>query len=115
MKTFISVRGLQHSLRMLICLVTASLLITSCKHKRKLIVVDPEYSKYVDGYTSGIISKKNTIRIQLASEVTVVHSDNETVKEDLFSFTPSVKGKAIWLDARTIEFKPESDLKSDEL
>ncbi len=43
-------------------------LFTSCKHKRKLIDVNPEFSRYIDAYTSGTISKKNTIRIQLAGD-----------------------------------------------
>jgi uncharacterized protein YfaS (alpha-2-macroglobulin family) len=88
---------------------------SACKHKRKLILVDPEFGKYIDAYTSGVVSKKNTIRIQLASDATTAHSVNETIKDELFSFSPSVEGKAYWVDARTIEFKPDKDLKADEL
>jgi len=87
----------------------------SCKHKRRIIYVDPGFSKYVDGYTAGVISKRNTIRIQLAADDNTMHSVNENIKEALFTFSPSVEGKAYWVDARTIEFKPEKDLHPDEL
>lgn len=33
---------------------------------------------------------------------------------DLFSFSPSVKGKAYWIDAQTVEFRPEENLKAGE-
>jgi uncharacterized protein YfaS (alpha-2-macroglobulin family) len=87
----------------------------SCKQKQKLISVDPAFSKYIEAYTSGVISKKSIIRIQLASDAGTTHSINETLKEELFDLSPSVNGKAYWVDARTIEFKPEKDLKPNEL
>ena len=88
---------------------------SACKHKAKVAEVDAEFAKYIGAYTSGVISKKNTIRIQLAGDASTTHSINETIKEDLFSLSPNVEGKAFWVDARTIEFKPEKDLKPDEL
>lgn len=87
----------------------------SCKTTPRLINVDPAFSQYIDAYTSGVISKKNTVRIQLASEVSTTHTLNEEVKGNLFSFSPAVKGKAYWIDARTIEFKPADDLVPDQL
>jgi len=91
------------------------IIISSCKRKNKLIEVDPAFSKYIDAYTSGVISKKNTVRIQLATDAAVTHAVNETVKDALFDFSPAVAGKAYWVDARTIEFKPEKDLQIDQL
>jgi len=88
---------------------------TACHSKKKLVTIDPAFSKYIEAYTSGVISKKNTIRVQLASDAPATHSLHETLKEELFSFSPSVEGKAYWVDARTIEFKPDNDLKPDEL
>ncbi|MEP6467050.1 MAG: MG2 domain-containing protein, partial [Parafilimonas sp.] len=87
----------------------------SCNQKPKLIEVDPAFSQYIDAYTSGVISKKNTIRIQLASDISTTHSVNDTIKDKLFDFSPSVDGKAYWVDARTIEFKPANDLTPDQL
>lgn len=87
----------------------------SCTKKEKLISVDPAFSKYIEAYTSGVISKKSTIRIQLAADAGTTHSINETLKEEMFKFEPSVKGTAYWVDARTIEFKPAADLKPNAL
>lgn len=86
----------------------------SC-NKKKVITVDPAFAQYIDAYTSGVVSKKSVVRIQLASDVSVSHTVNETVKEDLFELSPAIPGKAYWVNARTIEFKPEKDLNPDEL
>ena len=95
-------------------MLTVLLLLSSCG-KRKAISIDPAFSKYIEAYTSGVISRKSTIRVQLAVDAQVSHTLNETLKEELFSFSPSVSGKAYWVDARTIEFKPEKDLEPGEL
>ena len=90
-------------------------ILLSCNNKAKLVDIDPAFSQYIDAYTSGVISKKNTLRIQLASDVSTTHTINEEIKDKLFNFSPSVDGKAYWVDARTIEFKPASDLTPDQL
>lgn len=87
----------------------------TCSTKQKLIDVDPAFSQYIEGYSSGVVSKKSVIKIRLAEDASVTHTLNETVKEDLFNFSPSVSGKAYWTDARTIEFKPEKDLEPGKL
>src|SRR6266542_1907593 len=87
----------------------------SCNNKIKLAEIDPAFIKFIDAYTSGVVSKKNTIRIQLATEAATTHTLNEPLKEPLFEFSPSVEGKAYWTDARTIEFKPDKDLQTDKL
>ncbi|MBK0381751.1 hypothetical protein I5M32_02155 [Pedobacter sp. SD-b] len=71
---------------------------------------NPAFAKYIDAYTSGTISKKASIKIQLAGEVKGVHSVNEPVNDDVLKFSPSIKGKAVWIDERTIGFKPDEDL-----
>ncbi|MCO5947951.1 alpha-2-macroglobulin family protein [Mucilaginibacter flavidus] len=75
--------------------------------------IDPEFSKYIESYTTGIISKGSTIKIRLASEVQVSHEQNAQLSDKLFSFSPSIKGKAYWIDARTVEFRPEGKLDPD--
>src|SRR6185437_12065681 len=69
--------------------------------------------KYIESYTGGLVSKTSTIRIKLATDVETSHARNEAVDDDVFDISPSVKGKAYWVDERTIEFKPESDLDPD--
>jgi len=82
-------------------------------HHRQKPGIDPAFSKYIESYTTGIISKESTIRIQLAGEVQTTHEQNETLSDDIFNFSPSIKGKAYWVDARTIEFRPEGKLDPD--
>lgn len=75
--------------------------------------INPEFSKYIDAYSSGVLSKKATIKVRLTDKVVEqVNKTEETIK-DVFKFEPSVSGTAIWADANTIEFKPEKDLISD--
>ncbi|MEO6488311.1 MAG: MG2 domain-containing protein [Ferruginibacter sp.] len=95
--------------------ILAPAFFSSCKKDGKWIDVDPAYSKYVEAYTTGIVSKTSSIRVQLASNASTTHSLGQPVKEDLFNFSPSVKGNAAWIDARTIEFKPEKNLSADQL
>jgi uncharacterized protein YfaS (alpha-2-macroglobulin family) len=83
------------------------LLVITGRHKKK---VNPEFSKYIESYTAGVISRQSTIRIKLSNQVQTSHAKNEPLKDGIFEFSPSVKGKAYWADAQTIEFKPEQDL-----
>ncbi len=87
----------------------------SCGKKEKIIGVDPAFGQFIDAYTSGIISKTSSIKIQLASNTTTTHAIGEVTDKELFSLSPSAKGKAVWLDARTIEFKPEGNLMPGQL
>ncbi|RFM35056.1 hypothetical protein DXN04_06565 [Chitinophaga silvisoli] len=81
---------------------------SACKQSRK--AMNPALAKYIDAYTAGVISKQSTIRVQLTSNVNVTHTQNEPVSEELFDFSPSIKGKAFWVDATTIEFRPDANL-----
>ncbi len=91
------------------------MLFSGCHKKHQLIEIDPAYSKYIEAYTSGTISKKSAIRIQLASDANATHTLNEPIDKELFAFTPAVEGKAYWIDARTIEFRPTKDMQVDKL
>jgi uncharacterized protein YfaS (alpha-2-macroglobulin family) len=69
------------------------------------------YAKYIDSYTSGTISKKSFIRIHLANQVKTMGDIGQADERNLFSFSPSIKGKTFWVDAQTLEFRPEENLK----
>ncbi len=101
-------------LRTLLCL-TVTLAFISCNKNDKWVDVDPTFSKYIDAYTTGTISKTSTVRVKLAADANTTHAVGEELKASLFSISPSVKGKAFWLDARTIEFKPDGWLKPDQM
>ena len=101
-------------LSILLCF-TLIVSMVSCNKKETWIEVDPAFSQYIDAYTTGVVSKTSTISIQLAADANTTHTVGEEVKENLFGFSPAVKGKAYWLNARTIEFKPESWLATDQV
>lgn len=73
-----------------------------------------QYAKYIEAYTSGTISKKSAIRLHLASEVKTMSDVGVADSRDLFSFSPSVKGKTYWVDAQTVEFRPDEPLEPGE-
>jgi uncharacterized protein YfaS (alpha-2-macroglobulin family) len=88
-------------------IATILLVVINGRHKKK---VNPEFSKYIESYTAGVISRQSAIRIKLSNQVQTSHAKNEPLKDGIFEFSPSVKGRAYWADAQTIEFKPERDL-----
>lgn len=79
---------------------------SSCTRTQKDIIPSAEYAPYVNAYTGGVISQNSTIRIELTHEQPMVDLNNE-LKENPFSFSPSLKGNAYWVSNNTIEFVPE--------
>ncbi|TDQ11659.1 alpha-2-macroglobulin family protein [Pedobacter metabolipauper] len=78
--------------------------------KEKPADYNQKYAKYVEAYTSGTISKKSFIRLHLASQVKTMNDVGVADDRDLFSFSPSIKGKTYWVDAQTVEFRPDEPL-----
>lgn len=73
--------------------------------------VNPAFGQYISSYTAGIVSSGSAIRIVLAQNP----ADSVSLGESgvkLFDFSPSVPGKLVWLDQRTVEFRPEGRLSS---
>lgn len=87
--------------------------ITACRHTRK--VMNPALAKYIEAYTAGVVSKQSTIRVQLTGNANVTHTQNEPVDEEIFDFSPSIKGKTYWIDATTIEFRPDENLAPEKI
>lgn len=79
---------------------------SACMHSPKDIIPSAEYAPYVNAYTGGVISQSSTIRIELTHDQPMVDVNNE-LKDNPFSFSPSLKGKAYWISNNTIEFVPE--------
>jgi len=79
----------------------------SASHEEK---TNPAFSAYINAYTSGIISCESTIRILLTNENTTPIEIGKPIDKSLFEFSPNIKGVAIWIDSRTIEFRPEKPL-----
>ncbi|MDG1477510.1 MAG: alpha-2-macroglobulin family protein [Vicingaceae bacterium] len=73
--------------------------------------IDPAFTGYVSGFTSGIISKETEIVVHLREEV-ALEKQTEEVAEDLFDFDPNIEGEAYWKDSYTVAFKPTEYLTS---
>jgi alpha-2-macroglobulin len=83
--------------------------------KQPAVYINPAFAEYISSYTAGVISSGASVRIILAKDV----ADSTLIGRDagvkLFQFAPAIKGKAVWLDARTIEFKPDTRLTSGQV
>lgn len=75
-----------------------------------LTVIDQGFSKYISAYTSGIIPANSAIEIVFTKEFASLVDRKRT--SNLFSFTPSLKGTAEWIDDITLVFRPAEPLKA---
>ena len=69
---------------------------------------DNQFGKYVQAFTSGTISKETVITIYLAKPLENINISGKK----LFEFSPEIKGEAILVSDRIIEFVPTSTLNS---
>ncbi|MCW8939199.1 MAG: hypothetical protein OQJ88_00995, partial [Flavobacteriales bacterium] len=88
------------------------LLTVGCDDDKRNEPINPAFIGYISGFTSGIISNQSTIKISLTEPSAHAQYD-KAIDEDLFDFSPNIKGEAYWLDETTIEFRPESRLPSN--
>ncbi len=72
------------------------------------------FAQYIEGYTTGVISREGTVRVRLATQVSTLHQPNQEESRKLFNLSPSVKGKTYWIDARTVEFRPDKPFEPGE-
>ncbi len=106
---------------MLLFLAGVLIFLNSCLNKRpQMITVNPEYAKYVSGYTSGNISSQQAIRIELAEPFKGANNDNKkllpdsNLLKDIFEFEPEIKGRSQWVNERVIEFIPDRPLPANQ-
>lgn len=115
-------------------LIASVFLLPSCIHtSAEIYHIDPAFGNYISGYTSGMISRKGTIRIELAKSYFEIHPSakkfttggiiypestpvpDSTILENIFSFSPAIKGRAVWVNERIIEFIPDQLLPVNQL
>jgi alpha-2-macroglobulin len=77
--------------------------------------VDPAFGEYISTYTAGVVSSGSVVRIMLAQDAVDSSFVGQESSVSLFGFKPSVSGKTIWIDRRTIEFRPEKRLNSGQV
>ena len=83
------------------------LIIIGCQKKEVEITFDNRFLEYVNGFTAGVISKKDNISIELASQISIP----DLLPDKLFKIEPSVEGKLV-KSGQTLIFSPNTPLKS---
>ncbi len=91
-------------------LLFLSLILVNCSDPEEKIETDPAFGEYVFAYTSGIISAKDPIIVQLAQPYTGPLGKNDALPDNLFDFDPEIAGQTIWLDESTLKFIPTERL-----
>jgi alpha-2-macroglobulin len=94
----------------ILIVVTAVLFFLFSGKKQVIKVVNPAFREYVQAFTSGVVSTHAAIKVRLTNEMVDSALVNLPVDKDFFSFKPSIKGTAYWIDSRTIEFRPAESL-----
>lgn len=82
-----------------------SLMLYSCGGNSKVVTPSSDFEPYIKAYTDGIVSESSAIRICFAVDFPAVEVNSELEKNP-FHFSPSIKGKAYWINSNTIEFAP---------
>jgi uncharacterized protein YfaS (alpha-2-macroglobulin family) len=99
-------------------LLLGSVFYFSCSSKKvtekpvEIKTPDPAFATYIAAYTSGVVSNESTIRVLLANDHDKPIDSSKPIEGKLFSFSPSIKGEAYWIDKRTIEFVPAKAMPS---
>ncbi len=98
-----------------ILLVIPLLFLSQCKkHTKVPDAINPAFTEKIVAFTSGVISAESTIRIILAEDNPHAGDVNSPAGDKLFKFKPAVKGQTVWVDKRTLEFRPAEKFKSGE-
>lgn len=74
--------------------------------------INPAFRQYISAFSSGYISTESPLRIILANDAKGEVETGTELENNLFSISPKIEGKMVWVDKRTIEFKPAEKLKN---
>lgn len=117
----------------LLCIL---LMLSACFNSRPTVNnTNPAFAKYISGFTSGMVPRNSSIRIELAQGANTINKPvaggvsidsvttnnalqplpDSSLLEDAFSFEPEIKGRAIWITDRIIEFVPAKALPPNQL
>ncbi|NOT75849.1 MAG: hypothetical protein HOP08_13065 [Cyclobacteriaceae bacterium] len=73
--------------------------------------VNPAFGEYISSYTAGVVGSGSNIQIVLAQDAVDSTALGESSVK-LFNFSPTLKGKTIWVDRHTVEFRPDGRMLS---
>lgn len=91
----------------LVFIVGVSILVfNSCKQSANF-EINSEFARYIAAFSSGKVSSSSDIQIELTQDIPTVELGKE-IDQELFKFSPGIKGKAYWTSTRNIKFVPEA-------
>jgi len=70
----------------------------------------PPNPRVVEAFTSGEISRWSDVKIVFTEPIG--HAAGTLAPDGLISFSPGVRGEAVWVDPWTVEFRPSDPLRS---
>ena len=82
---------------------------------RGILPLNPAFGEFITSYTAGTIGSGSSIRIVLGRDMVDSSAIGTAPAARLFSFNPSTPGSALWLDRRTVEFRPAQRLRSGQV
>lgn len=89
--------------------------LSSCKKKDYSAKKMPtSIGAYVYAYTSGIVSRGDDIKVRFNAPVASEDNVGGVVQKGIFSLSPKIDGEAVWVDDRTISFKPSNYFKTSQ-
>lgn len=93
------------------------LLLMGCQKDKtqSLMEINPEFAAYVSAYSSGLISTEGKIKVILQSDIPLETHEDKSLKNEIFKFSPNIKGKTYLVDNSTLEFHPDGKLKQGEI
>lgn len=99
--------------RVLCAVLVIALFTSNCGNGGQETSNQADFAPFISGFSSGIISKNDDIRIRLTSPYSGEIDLTKPIDQKLFDFSPNIKGNAYWLDKQTIVFKPDEPLDSE--
>ncbi|MDD3876128.1 MAG: MG2 domain-containing protein [Bacteroidales bacterium] len=85
------------------------------KDKDAYFKINPAFSPYISGFTTGIVSTSADIKIRLNFDYANDEMIGNECRLGLFEFSPDIAGKTVWIDKQTVSFKPEKKLPHDKI
>ncbi|MEZ4995517.1 MAG: MG2 domain-containing protein [Saprospiraceae bacterium] len=85
---------------------------SACRQDRHASILPENVGAYVYGFTSGIISREDPVRVRFASQVASMEQVGQEADASLINFSPKIEGRAVWEDEQTLRFEPNELLRS---
>ena len=76
-------------------------------------VEETNESAFIRSHTAGIVSRDQVIEVHAAMDMLPDRPAGSELTEEIFLFTPKVKGKLVLKDERTLQFYPEKKMAED--